>query len=343
MNATSSLDSAHPADGGLVAPWLARTRLGKPQTHRDIVLWPLFASAGSDVPYRTLDEAIQLTEAQVTEVSASDSVPELKVINLSTDPLLILDGEELIGAKQNRVVNATLLLKPKSETIIPVSCTEKGRWRHVSNAFRSSDVVMEMKVRRAKMRSVSDSLKAGSGHASDQGEVWDEIHALHAKAMHASPTDAMHDLFIERENDLHAALSAFTVEPGQQGLLVSIRGQVVGCDLVSRADAYGRLHGKLVRSYVLDAFLEKPSEPKADEAQAREFLASAATCREERFPSVGCGESVRLQNGHTAGAALVHEATVIHVALFRLDPMEEAATELRRMARLAQRRRRFSA
>jgi hypothetical protein len=292
MNATSSLDSAHPADGGLVAPWLARTRLGKPQTHRDIVLWPLFASAGSDVPYRTLDEAIQLTEAQVTEVSPSG---------------------------------------------------EKGRWRHVSNAFRSSDVVMEMKVRRAKMRSVSDSLKAGSGHASDQGEVWDEIHALHAKAMHASPTDAMHDLFIERENDLHAALSAFTVEPGQQGLLVSIRGQVVGCDLVSRADAYGRLHGKLVRSYVLDAFLEKPSEPKADEAQAREFLASAATCREERFPSVGCGESVRLQNGHTAGAALVHEATVIHVALFRLDPTEEAATELRRMARLAQRRRRFSA
>ncbi len=201
---------------------------------------------------------------------------------------------------------------------------------------------MEMKVRRAKIRSVSDSLKAGSGHASDQGEVWSEIHALHAKALHASPTHAMHDLFVERENDLRAALAAFPVAPGQHGLLVSIRGQVVGCDLLSRADAYSRLHGKLVRSYVLDALLGEPGEPKADEAQAREFLTGAAKCREERFPSVGCGESVRLQNGSTAGAALIHEGTVIHVALFRLDPTEQAATESRKMARLGQRRRWFT-
>ncbi len=342
MNANPSLDSSGPGNGGSVADWLAHARLGTPQTHRDIVIWPLFASGGNGTPYRTLDDAITSSQAQVTEVSEGGSVPQLKVINQSPDPLLILDGEELIGAKQNRVVNATLLLKARSETIIPVSCTEQGRWRHVSNAFSSSDVVMEMKVRRAKVRSVSDSLKAGSGHASDQGEVWNEIHALHAKALHASPTHAMHDLFVERENDLRAALAAFPAEPGQQGLLVSIRGQVAGCDLLSRADAYGRLHGKLVRSYVLDALLGEPGEPKADEAQAREFLTGAAKCPEERFPSVGCGESIRLQSGSTAGAALIHEGTVIHVALFRLDPAEEAETESRKMARLAQRRRRFS-
>jgi hypothetical protein len=342
MNATPSLSSSSPGNGGSVGDWLARARLGAPQTCRDIVVWPLFMPGANGTSYRTLDEAIQGNEAQVTEISESGSVPQLKVINQSPDPLLILDGEELIGAKQNRVVNATLLLKARSETIIPVSCTEQGRWRHVSNDFSSSDVVMEMKVRRAKVRSVSDSLKAGIGHASDQGEVWNEIQALHAKAMHSSPTNAMHDLFVERENDLRAALAAFTAEPGQHGLLVSIRGQVAGCDLLSRADAYGRLHGKLVRSYVLDALLGESGEPKADEAQAREFLAGAAKCREERFPSIGCGESVRLQNESTAGAALIHDGIVIHVALFRLDPTEEAETESRKMARLAQRRRRFS-
>jgi hypothetical protein len=341
MNATPSLNPSSPGNGGTVADWVAHARLGAPQTHRDIVIWPLFASGANGISYRTLDEAISSSQAQVTEVSESGSVPQLKVINQSPESLLILDGEELIGAKQNRVVNATLLLEARSETIIPVSCTEQGRWRHVSNAFRSSDVVMEMKVRRAKVRSVSDSLKAGSGHASDQGEVWDEIHALHAKAMHASPTNAMHDLFVERENDMRAALAAFPVEPGQHGLLVSIRGNVVGCDLLSRADAYGRLHGKLVRSYVLDALLEEPGVPKADEAQAREFLTSATTCREERFPSVGYGESVRLHNGQTAGAALIYEGTVIHVALFRFDADEATAAGSREMARLSQRRRRL--
>jgi hypothetical protein len=194
MNATPSPDSASRGNGGSVADWLARARLGAPRTHRDVVIWPLFASDANGTSYRTLDEAITSSQAQVTDVSESGSVPQLKVINQSPDPLLILDGEELIGAKQNRVVNATLLLEARSETIIPVSCTEKGRWRHVSNAFSSSDVVMEMKVRRAKVRSVSDSLKAGSGHESDQGEVWNEIQALHAKAMHASPSHPSFDL-----------------------------------------------------------------------------------------------------------------------------------------------------
>jgi hypothetical protein len=152
----------------------------------------------------------------------------------------------------------------------------------------------------------------------------------------------MHDLFAERENDMRTALAAFPVEPGQHGLLVSIRGQVAGCDLLSRADAYGRLHAKLVRSYVLGALLSAPGTPKADAVQAREFLASAANCREERFPSVGCGESVRLHNGHAAGAALLYEGTVIHVALFRMDPTEASAVEARTMDTLAQRRRRFS-
>jgi len=343
MKQSPSRNSPKPGNGGSVADRLAQVRLGTPQTYRDIVVWPLFLPEEQGTPYRTLDEAVTANQAQVIEVSEGGSVPELKVINQSRDPLLILDGEELIGAKQNRVVNATLLLKPKSETVIPVSCTEQGRWRHVSNAFSSSDVVMEMKVRRSKMRSVSDSLKAGTGHTSDQGQVWEEIQALHAKAAHMSPTHAMHDLFVEREKELSGALAAFTAEPGQHGLLVSIRGRAVGCDVLSRADAYSRLHGKLIRSYVLDALLEEPGEVKADEPQAREFLTSAAKCREERFQSVGCGESVRLQNGHTAGAALLHEGTVIHVALFRFDPEEETAPKSQNMARLAQRRRRFSA
>jgi hypothetical protein len=31
----------------------------------------------------------------------------------------ILDGEELVGAKQNRIVNVTILVAPQSEVVIP--------------------------------------------------------------------------------------------------------------------------------------------------------------------------------------------------------------------------------
>jgi hypothetical protein len=33
-----------------------------------------------------------------------------------------VDGEELIGAKQNRIVNATFLIAGQTEITIPVSC-----------------------------------------------------------------------------------------------------------------------------------------------------------------------------------------------------------------------------
>jgi len=57
-------------------------------------------------------------------------VPELKVISQSDRPILLLDGEELVGAKQNRVLNTTILLREKAETNIQVSCVEQGRWSY---------------------------------------------------------------------------------------------------------------------------------------------------------------------------------------------------------------------
>ncbi|NUQ65067.1 MAG: hypothetical protein HUU20_21595 [Pirellulales bacterium] len=40
--------------------------------------------------------------------------------------MLFLDGEELAGAKQNRILNASLLVGAKSNIKIPVSCAPRG-------------------------------------------------------------------------------------------------------------------------------------------------------------------------------------------------------------------------
>ena len=111
----------------------------------------------------------------VTEVTEGGTVPELKVINRGEKPVLLLDGEELSGAKQNRVLNTTILLKEKSETVIPVSCTEHGRWSYRSSHFEESGHIMSAKLRRVKNASVHENLKAVHAFRSDQGAVWDEI------------------------------------------------------------------------------------------------------------------------------------------------------------------------
>ncbi len=95
----------------------------------------------------------------VAEVNEEGSVPELKVTNAADMSVLLLDGEELMGAKQNRVLNTSILLVVKSETIIPVSCTEHGRWSYSSPAFSDSGVVMSPSLRMRKVSSVSTSLE----------------------------------------------------------------------------------------------------------------------------------------------------------------------------------------
>ena len=91
------------------------------------------------------------------------SVPELKVFNGLSQPVLLLDGEELIGAKQNRVLNLTIMVPADTEMMIPVSCVEAGRWQHISDGFVAADRTQFARGRAKKLSQVSRS--AGIEHA----------------------------------------------------------------------------------------------------------------------------------------------------------------------------------
>jgi len=321
--------------------YLASLRLGEPQVHRNIVVFPMLGSSIGGSRWLTLGEAIEQQGLSVSEVSQGGSVPNLIVNNRADRPVLLLDGEELIGAKQNRVLNTTILLKEKSDTVVPVSCTERGRWSYVSAAFADAKVVMASKIRAQKMMAVSESLAASEGFKSDQGEVWAEIDALHAKAGTSSPTGAMHDLFKARERELEECLRTFAPLPDQIGLLVVIDGEVAGFDVIGHAGVYPLEHPKLVKSYVIEAF-SQPGHNSVDVAAARgratAFLSEVPGSTERTFPSVGYGIDCRYQKPGLAGAALVHEDHLVHMAFFRLLGAEKSPEK---MSSLWNRRRRF--
>ncbi|MBA3888316.1 MAG: hypothetical protein H0X67_21705 [Acidobacteria bacterium] len=107
-------------------------------TFENLAMIPLLAVRPGAVSYTVLDDALAAGTVEITEISEHGSVPELRVINRGTDPVLIVDGEELLGAKQNRVVNLTILAPAASELTIPVSCVEAGRWRARSRTFAAA-------------------------------------------------------------------------------------------------------------------------------------------------------------------------------------------------------------
>src|SRR5665647_2578011 len=109
-------------------------RLGAAMSDGSLCILPLRSTAEVKSRYVLLGQAISRGTLTITEVSEAGSVPYLQAINKGPWPVLIFDGEELVGAKQNRITNATILVGV-GKTILPVSCVERGRWSHRSQTF----------------------------------------------------------------------------------------------------------------------------------------------------------------------------------------------------------------
>jgi len=333
---------------GVVKTRLESLRFGEAQVCGNITILPVLAPAEGSLQYCTLGEALADWDMAITEVSAAGSVTELMVIYRGTKPVLLVDGEELAGAKQNRVLNTSILLQELSETRIPVSCTEQGRWSYASKSFGESGNFLAYRSRSKKTRSVHSSLEARGAYLSDQGEIWHEIAELLAQAGTTSPTSAMSDVYRAREAELRECDDAFKVMPNQVGLFAIIHGRPAGMEVVSLASAYARLHRKLVHSYTLEALLFPPRRGKRGQgarsslvgageggggpekpapegsvaeplALAQSFLAEISSAEERLFASVGHGTDFPYKTKALSGSALVHQDELIHAAFFRAD------------------------
>src|SRR5215212_938992 len=173
-------------------------QLGEPVGHRGVVIAPLFPRISPRARYVTLEEALPLG-FQVTEVDAAGSVPELLASNPLDADVLLYDGEELLGAKQNRILNVSVLVGARSETRIPVWCVEEGRWSARSAAFAAGRHSASPAVRRMKADRLSEApLEAGRA----QSAVWEAVAAQAGRHGVVSSTGAQADVFEAREGAL---------------------------------------------------------------------------------------------------------------------------------------------
>ncbi len=229
----------------LITNFISGIDFGEVQSFKNLQIIPLFTKGEEGPVYLTLKEALEKRLLVITEVSAQASVPELKVINNADVSVLLLDGEEVAGAKQNRVLNTSILVKEKSELIIPVSCTEQGRWSYQTDEFSNSENILSYKIRSKKAASVSDSLREGGNYQSDQGAIWNGIQELSADAGVHSATGAMKDVFEGKKDALEEYMKAFQCLPHQKGMFVFVGGEVAGWDMLSRESAFDIIFPKL--------------------------------------------------------------------------------------------------
>jgi hypothetical protein len=133
--------------------------VGAPMVDGALCVLPLYSTVKVASKYVLLQQAIERGTMNITEVSDAGSVPHLLAFNKGPWPVLIFDGEELVGAKQNRISNATVLVGV-GKTVLPVSCVEAGRWSHRSQNFDSGAYTSHPRLRQEKERQVRASLVA---------------------------------------------------------------------------------------------------------------------------------------------------------------------------------------
>ena len=299
----SVLDEVRPGEARLAGP------LG---------LVPL--SGGRVGPAYVLAEAA--LAAGLLEIREKDAgtVPTLIARNLASEPVLLLEGEQLVGVRQDRVLNVPVLVPAASEIEIPVSCVEPGRWRYDDRAVAYVDApIVSPTVRARKVASVGACLRVSGMRRSNQGEVWAAVGERLAQAAVPSDTGALRHAYEGRAHDL-AGIVAEAGEPaeGQTGVVACVGGRPIALDLFDRPSTLARVWPRLVRGYALDA-LGAEAAPVDGEA-VRGFLAGLARGEATAHDAVGLGTEVVLSGAGLTGDALVWEGAVVQLAAFPSEP-----------------------
>lgn len=320
--------------------YLRGMEFGQHQVHENMILFPIRSKLNPGPEYITLSDALERGSLEISEINARGSVPELKATNKGRNPVLMIDGEELKGAKQNRVLNTSIMIAPGNTIVIPVSCVEALRWQGTSLHMERSNHVMAHEIRRKKMEQVNLNLETNRSFRANQVEIWNDLAEMSFKLDVHSPTSAMGNIYDARAKDLEDYLRAFNLIPGQQGWLVFIGGKPVGLEFISRESAFERLFQKLLKSYVLEAISLKYDEPVRGEKRRKigkveendwlkygagdtpqmdriqAFMKAAASCQEKRYPSIGMGYACRYWGEEVVGAALEVDRCIPHLLFF---------------------------
>jgi len=317
-------------------------RVGEPVQRGALTLFPLLTPAaqpsGAGTPAVSADEpstdtggtaepaylpgpvAFERDLLEVTELDSGAEVARLCAVNCAPVPVLLVEGEHILGAKQNRTLNVSVLVGAGRTVEIPVSCVEAGRWGAPA-ATRLAPRHSPSSVRRHKTSSVARSARTTRRRTSDQAGVWAHVSHLEHRFEALSPSAALDDVFEHRQADLADTVASLEPVEDQVGVVVAVGGRIEALDLFDRPDTLAAFWEGLVNGYALDA-LDLTTDPEVPAEEARVFLAEVAAADVERQPGVDLGTDLFLEGPTVTGVGLEWDGALRHLAAFRLAPDE---------------------
>ncbi len=288
-------------------------RVGPPQIAGTLTLFPIFrVAAGLD--YVTLAEAQAQKSVKITERGLWGDVSRLVVKNSGALPILIIDGDILLGLKQDRVVNTTILVPAWSTLEIPVSCVEAGRWRPRSATASLGDFSVSPGVRATKLKSMIRHARVSGKFDTDQRAIWNQVEKYVGSLGVASKTHAYSDIERQRRRQIEERLAQLKPAGGQSGVLAAVGGKPISFDLFDKASTLSRFWQALIGSYITESLATASSEASVDVEAATAWIRGLGAGEASVHPAVGMGEAALITGAGHDLSALVVEGVPIHIA-----------------------------
>jgi len=298
-----------PPNGGAIPAYCERLQVGPPSRYANLTLYPIFADDVRIPPISlTLDEAMDRKLLEIRELNPAE-VNRVLLMSNAKEPIFILGGEMLVGAKQDRIAGDDMIVPPGGDLVIPVFCVEHGRWVAKSGEFGSAAFLATSNVRKARA-------------ATDQGAVWSEVAAAQERLEAPSATGAFRSVRDSEEVQARLApyrreLSDFVKDLGKaRGVVACVGGKIVAADLFGSRALFLQLWPKLLDSYAIDALGRDAHGAPPDAVGIKKWLEAAKGARQIAKDTPGWGDLYELRGDSLFGAALIYDGGVAHMELF---------------------------
>lgn len=267
--------------------------------------------------YKSLSQAIKDKFLEIKEISDSGSVNNLKVVNNSGYYVFISDGDILEGAKQNRVINISVFIPPKSIIVIPVSCIEQGRWSYNSKNFSNADYTAPMKMRLSKAYDVNLNMKVHRNFNADQTNIWNKVSDYEELHSIKSESSDLSHIFSDKRSDFEKFCRKFLVKNDSNGLAIFINSDIHHLEIFNRSDIYEEYFSKILKGAYFDTCHLKNDKQSIKESEAKfktlDFIDNLEEMKFDLNKSVGAGHEKRFESESITGFELIFNDKAVHL------------------------------
>ena len=290
----------------------ADLEIGAPLRSGPLTLFPIAAPSGRQTrEYLSGPEAAGLV---TVHEKGSGVVAELVADNGAGQPVLLVEGESLLGAKQDRTLNISVLLAAGHVATVPVSCVEAGRWGRALPSERSTRHAPP-RLRASKTRSVVEGLGRGAEARSDQRAVWDEVAGYERALGSGSATSALRAVHDHAAGRVQRLVPESGPAPHQVGVIVATGGRPTLLELFDDPATLEAYWQSLVEGYALDASLTNEADTTTV-AQAEAFLAEARATAFESRPGVSLGDELHARTDDLVATGISWGGQLVHLVCF---------------------------